>query len=444
MSRISWLKKETEAWVGKGIVTVDQAGRIMELYPEDNRNRLISALLVLGAILVGAGIILFFASNWEYIPKWVRVGIIIAAMVSFYLSSHLASGGYPKVSAALLLLGCVAFGSGIWLIAQIFHINSHFPNGILFWLLGVLPVAFFLKEHLPLALSSLLLGAWVAVEHDLSPFVILAAVFLFAAVFYLNYQMPSPFALAVSLISAVIFINKEIYLVYEQYLNHNGGFRPDNLLSIVPIVTLLSGQLLAVMAGVSANSKRNFTFIYSLLGIVISGFSLYLMSFVEFSRMFEKFSRDGTYWPLLALCAISVGAGLYFIKKQGDLKSGMKDNIPWLVTVAAVLMVLLVSPGKPYLVVMLNLVMFIWALAVIAAGYRTQNTFCFTLGILAFTFFTITEYFNLFWEMLPKSLFFMVGGVVLMVGGALLERQRRKLVGSWKASKGGGGDETRA
>jgi len=444
MSRITWLKKETETWVGKGIVTVDQAGRIMELYPEDNRNRLISALLVLGAILLGAGIILFFASNWEYIPKWVRVGIIIAAMASFYLSSCLAAGGYPKVSAALLLLGCVAFGSGIWLIAQIFHINSHFPNGILFWLLGVLPVAFFLKEHLPLVLSALLLGAWVSVEQDLSPFVILAAVFLFAAVFYLDYQIRSPFALAVSLIGAVIFINKEIYLIYEQYLNHNGGYSSDNLLSIIPVVTLLSGQLIVVMAGLAANNKRNFVSIYSVLGIVMSGLSIYSMSFAEFSRIYVKYFRDGTVWPLVVLCAITIGAGLYLIKSQGGLKAGMKDNIPWLVTVAAVLMVLLASPGRFYLAIMLNLVMFVWALAVIVSGYRTQNTVCFTLGILAFTVFTITEYFNLFWKMLPKSLFFMVGGVVLMVGGALLERQRRKMVSSWNASKGGNGDETRA
>jgi len=306
-------------------------------------------------------------------------------------------------------------------------------------------VAWFLKEHLPLALSSLLLGAWVVVENDLSPFVFLAALFLFTMVFYLDYQIPSHFALAVSLAGAAIFINKEIYLIYDQLISHGRAYSSENLIPIIPVVSLLCGQLIFVMKGLAFNSKRNFSSVYSVFGLVISGISLLIMSFGEFSRMLVKLSRDWTVWPLLVLFAITVGAGLYLIKGQdSDWKERMKNNSVWLVSVAVVLMVLLASTGRFYPLVALNLVMFLWALAVIVSGYRSQNTVWFTLGIVAFTVFTITEYFNIFWEMLPKSLFFMVGGVVLMVGGALLERQRRILISSWTSLKGGSGDETRA
>ncbi|MFZ5632378.1 MAG: DUF2157 domain-containing protein [Bacillota bacterium] len=194
MGRASWLKKETYLWAEKGIISREQADQIAGLYPEDHKNRLISILLILGAILLGAGIILFFASNWQYLPRWLKIGLVIVPLVSFHLSSQLTHTSYPKLSAVLSLLGCIMFGSGIWLIAQIYHINAYFPNGILFWFLGVLPVAFFLREPLPLALSSLLLGFWVVAERSSSPATIFMALLFFAVVFYLIYNMRSSFA----------------------------------------------------------------------------------------------------------------------------------------------------------------------------------------------------------------------------------------------------------
>ena len=189
MSKLSWLIKETKRWVSSGIITDDQADQIIGLYPAENKNRLISVLLLLGAVLLGTGIILFFASNWQYIPKWGKISLVIIPLVLFHLSAQLTCENYPRLSQALSLLGCIMFGSGIWLIAQIFHINAHFPNGILFWMLGVLPVAFILREELPLGLSTLLLAIWVLAEQSSSLLIIFIAMMLFGGVFYLTYTL---------------------------------------------------------------------------------------------------------------------------------------------------------------------------------------------------------------------------------------------------------------
>lgn len=431
MSRPSWLKKETETWVDKGIISRDQAGQILGLYPEDHKNRLISVLLILGAILLGAGVILFFASNWQYLPKWIKVSLVIVPLVLFHLSSQFTHGSYPRLSATLSLLGCIMFGSGIWLIAQIFHINSHFPNGILFWFLGVLPVAFFLREPLPLALSALLLGAWVAAEHSSSPVTILLALLFFAAVFYLTYSQRSPFALAVGLLSAVLFVAIEMVL----FLEKSSGSSDSPFL--VFLVLLLTGRTIVFLARHPVNKIKYFSLIYAVTGIVLTGVSLYAMSFEFFASGLTEMHQKGlNVGPLWALYLLSAAVCAYLIARDGGPGAGLRKNLFWVLLDLAVLIMLLVPVDKTALMIALNLLLFVWALWVIVTGYQAQNSVHFTLGILAFLIFTITEYFNFFWKTMPKSLFFIVGGLVLIVGGSLLERQRRRVISSWEGVAG--------
>ena len=242
MSRLSWLLRETKSWVRSGIITADQAEQITGLYPADNKNRLIPVLLLLGAILLGTGIILFFAANWQLIPKWGKISLVVVPLALFHLAALVTHANYPFLSRTLTLLGCIMFGSGIWLIAQIFHINAHFPNGMLFWLLGVLPVAVLLREELPLGLSALLLASWALAEHSSSPLIIFVAMMLFGGVFYLAYNLRSSFVLAVTLISAAIFANTEIYIILAD------NYRFSEAGSLIPFVLLLLGSAYVYMS----------------------------------------------------------------------------------------------------------------------------------------------------------------------------------------------------
>lgn len=434
MSQRSWLKKESELWVKKGIISHDQAGQIIQLYPDEHRNRLISTLLVLGAVLLGVGVILFFASNWQSIPKWGKVGLVIVPLVLFHLSSFLTYSKYLKISATLSLLGCLMFGSGIWLIAQIFHINSHFPNGILFWLLGTLPVAYLLKEELSLGLSALLLGAWVVAEHSPSLTIILTATFLFALVFYLTYALRSVFALAVTLLSSIVFIVTETISLSEQ------NYTLQRTESLIPFVMLLVGRIAVYMAKQSVNEAKYFSLVYDVVGLITVGISLYAMSFEYFARSFLQIQEQGQGLLLLwSVYAISVLAVLYImsvISRQGNgFKTIVKENSLWLALDMLALAMLLIPFSKLALMITLNVFMFFWALSIIVLGNQRQNILYFTLGMIAFNVFIVTEYFNFFWRMLPKSLFFMVGGIVLIAGGALMERQRRKVIYSWQVSE---------
>src|SRR5690606_32493323 len=70
----------------------------------------------------------------------------------------------PKIGQALLLLGVILFGANIMLIAQTYHIDEHYPNGILFWALGGLATAYVFNSQ-PALIATLVLGMlWTGSE----------------------------------------------------------------------------------------------------------------------------------------------------------------------------------------------------------------------------------------------------------------------------------------
>ena len=56
------------------------------------------------------------------------------------------------------------FGAGIWLVAQVFQINAHWPDGIWWWALGTLPVALCLDTLVVHCLLVGLLAVWAGSE----------------------------------------------------------------------------------------------------------------------------------------------------------------------------------------------------------------------------------------------------------------------------------------
>lgn len=144
------LEEEVSGWMKEDLINQDQAGAILSRYAglrerekEEGRSKLVTALAIMGALLLGVGVILFFASNWQVMPKWLKVGLVFGSFIAAYgIGYYLAfeKQSYPRIGRAVIFLGTVLYGSGIWLIAQIFHISSHYPNGVLLWAVGIFPV----------------------------------------------------------------------------------------------------------------------------------------------------------------------------------------------------------------------------------------------------------------------------------------------------------------
>src|SRR3990167_5872501 len=73
---VQWFYKELPDLVSKGVLPQSSADRLREYYGDikgrDKKRLVIIVCSVLGAVLIGLGIILLFAHNWEELSRPVR------------------------------------------------------------------------------------------------------------------------------------------------------------------------------------------------------------------------------------------------------------------------------------------------------------------------------------------------------------------------------------
>jgi len=116
---------------------------------EDNQKRVIHIIVIIGAVLIGAGIFSFIAANWQEMSKLIKVFIIVMAMlISYTLGWYLKEkSGLIKTGGALILLGSIIYGSGIFLVAQMFNIRANWPDGFILWMIGVIIMAYAIESY---------------------------------------------------------------------------------------------------------------------------------------------------------------------------------------------------------------------------------------------------------------------------------------------------------
>jgi uncharacterized membrane protein len=174
MKFIRLLKHELAAeagdWVEKGLISREQARAILSTYGTDlpegkGRSLAEFVLIALASLFMGVSVILIVSHNWEDIPRavrmvslWVLTLALNSAGLYYFLKDRL------KASQIWFLLGSLIYGASIFLIAQIYHLGEYFPNGVLFWALGVLPLGLLISSFPLMLLTTVLCAIWFCLE----------------------------------------------------------------------------------------------------------------------------------------------------------------------------------------------------------------------------------------------------------------------------------------
>ncbi len=319
--------------------------RIVDAYkPRSEGMNYILAILTIGSILVGLGIISFIASNWKEIGDGLKLSILAAGFLGFASAGRVLEKEYPRTGRSLSYISVLVFGAGIFLVEQMYNISIHFSKSFLLWALGTLPMAYVLKDKLLFSFTHGLL-----LLHSLGNFDYQGIAWDFFAVLILLYA-----------INRLVFENSEYFIFAE------------NILAAVWVLDLIyeleGSELLAA--------------------VVIFGSGI-LMKYVVSSHG-EIFMLEGN---------LFLGfSGLVLTYK------GVWNDIPWEYSGEAALI-----------------------FGIVLMAYFLMDTRKGHVSSLVFVCILIFRYYvDNFYDFMPKSMFFIIGGLILIAFGYWFERMRKR------------------
>lgn len=153
---IQWLYEELPGLVARGVLTPDSGERLRAHYgpvePARPARLVIVIFGVLGALLIGAGIILVLAHNWEDLSRPVRAAlsflplVVAQGLAAWTLAKRPESLAWREGVGALLFL---MIGASISLVAQTYNISGDLPRFLLTWSLLGLPIVYLLGAVVP-------------------------------------------------------------------------------------------------------------------------------------------------------------------------------------------------------------------------------------------------------------------------------------------------------
>jgi uncharacterized membrane protein len=440
--QVRWLHDQLPAWVTQGVITPTQANAIRQLYPESS-GALPWGMLIfsgIGAIVIGLGVVLLLAYNWHAIPKVSKLGLIFGALVLFHgggLRLFQAADWRRQLGEALSVFGTMLFGAGIWLVAQVYHIDEHYPNGFLLWGVGGLAMAWALPSVAQGVVAAVILSIWGGTEiFGFATTVHWAPLLLAIGIGGLAAKERSPLLLAVTLAG--------FYFLLVANSAHARGVLAFPVALNISVLLVALG-LLAERSGVFTESVAVLRF-FGWTGFLVV---VYLLSFHSVAREGLRWPEDlATERPALTLAmygwlpfvlGLVAWAWAAVSARRRPIEEGGALTEQWLLPLSAllcqVLAVALPTTGNDVmdsrefaLAGIFNLIFLAVAGMWMARGCREGELRPVILGSLLLVALVAARYFDLFDSLALRGLIFLIVGGVLFAEGFFYRRARERVI----------------
>lgn len=148
----SKLQQEVSKLVEEQVISLEVAQDIKSYYnskEDTSSNRLFIIFGVLGSVLVGMGIILILAHNWDDFSRgtktiWAFIPLVVGQLAVGYALFKKKGVTWREASATFLFF---AFGASIALVGQIYNIPGSMPSFLLSWTVLAAPLIYLLKSQ---------------------------------------------------------------------------------------------------------------------------------------------------------------------------------------------------------------------------------------------------------------------------------------------------------
>lgn len=386
-----------ELWVAEGAIDqnlADRLGRSLAAHEEPERaNALIWVLVSVGAVLIGGGLLLFIASQWDESSPIRRLALLLVIYLLVVGSAALAERQRLAITArGLWFLSSIAVGVNIFLIGQIFNLTLNYWQGTLLWMIATLAMGWAAPSSaqgwLAVPLGVLTLG-WISTPSS--------ALFDQGAFLWDPGGILGVLALVGMGLMAVALLvdDTEFDWLERPAVGFGMGF--------VAVPLVVSTFHPAAFAWIFGIDFRLFhvVLIVAVVALVVAVWNRH---------------RDSP----LGVSFAAVSALLVLVLPQVSDGDGRFDNptVPWLAPSFA---------DSEALFFIYNAVIFGFALGIIIIGQRYSMRSLVNVGFMMVTVLLAAVYIGRIAGALPTSLAVIVGGLALVGGAIFLERKRREV-----------------
>jgi uncharacterized membrane protein len=403
------LKEEVEEWRRDGIISGDQAEVILRRYGVEERGfrpgKVITALSILGTVLVGVGVILFFASNWKRIPDFYKVALLFIITFGTYTIGYIMrfeKKTYPRVGHALLLLASIFVGATIFLVGQIFHINVDAHWLVLLWFIAISPMGYVFDSRPTLGLNILIFTLWMGI---------------FVSGYRLFYLESIP--LLYMLFGIALYSLGQLHELIDRWHRFRMVYKGFGIFFVLATYFYFSSSIRSSYSHFFVVEHIKFVTPHFLLG----AFVLIALASVVTNLIWRERIKS-TRYEFYVLVAAFVGWIFLFIintypqllyeevERYGRTSYQLGTDI------------------RAVISIVLNLFLFGLSIGTISIGYYKNQAPFINIGVLFFALAVIKVYVDYFYGMLPRSIALVVGGIVLLAIATYLEKKRRVLLSS--------------
>jgi uncharacterized membrane protein len=385
MSR-KFLENESPAWVAEGLISADQQARLLARYPPE-AVQAVGLLPLLGSILVGLSALSVVAANWQSLPATVRLGLLLGSLLAAYAGGeYFLRRGNRRLGHGLVGLGLVLFGAGIILTSRLYQLVGYDVSGLLAWVVvGVL--LSYLYNSQPLALLPILIGAAVQTycTQALGTFSYATIGLVALGSGYRWWRRPN--ALVASVLAVGLLWQAALWIA----------------LSHAKVTWFFIPAMLVYAAG---DWHRDRAAARALQGPPLIAAYLFALGLALFG---ETDQYAGLLRPPV-LAYLGALAAVVALSVAGKRQQGRLASLPdWLLLLPGFYL-----PGGLPLAIATLVVLYAHAGSMLVRAHRSGEAEQLTLGTVLFVVATMVAYFKLTWAFLDKSLFFLIGGVLLL------------------------------
>lgn len=406
---------EARRWVDEKLVTERQARQICGRYGVDyesgrSQTSAYGVLTGLGWLFIGLAVIVLIGGNWDEIPRAVRMtGLILLTLLTQAIALRKIRQGDDRSAAGLFLLGNLFFGASIILIAQIYHLGEHMPDGILWWALGCLPFAVMLVNPWLMLQCLLLSAVWFFTEANYGFYPLLFPLFIVGSGWVLLRGRESGPLFLATVGAVVVWVEYSLAFLWQE--QNSLDFRTEHVAvgAALVIFLYLFGNWLKTTDSPVAGSYGATLSAWSLrLGLA----GLLVLGFEEPWRELLRARWD--HLPgLFGTVAVLIAAAFALSLKTGRVLLPTVLFGGYGATLAA-LLACGDSGAAVYFQVVSNLVLIAGGVRLVIRGIHSGTSHYFFLGVTVILLTALTRYFDLIGDYLGGALLFAVFAALLL------------------------------